>query len=115
MAQQSVQTMKRMERSVLERVRQLFVVMILVGTLVGVVTGIYFTHKGQVAAQTAFEMAKLEQDKVIAKQRRIAKDYQRVQDPDYIAGLARRDYYYSKPGELIFELEDATQSMLYDE
>lgn len=33
-------------------------------------------------------------------------EHERSQDPDYLAKLARRDYYYSKDGELIFDIRD---------
>lgn len=32
--------------------------------------------------------------------------YKHMQDPEYLADVARRDYYYSKPGEIIFDLSD---------
>lgn len=32
--------------------------------------------------------------------------YKHMQDSEYLADVARRDYYYSKPGEIIFDLSD---------
>lgn len=34
-----------------------------------------------------------------------------VNHPDYLADIARRDYYYSKPGEIIFRYELPTEDM----
>lgn len=36
-------------------------------------------------------------------------EYKHMQDPDYLSDVARRDYYYSKPGEIIFELNDGQE------
>lgn len=36
-------------------------------------------------------------------------EYKHMQDPEYLADVARRDYYYSKPGEIIFDLGDVQE------
>ncbi|MBZ6527059.1 septum formation initiator family protein [Aerococcaceae bacterium DSM 111021] len=36
-------------------------------------------------------------------------EYKHMQDAEYLADVARRDYYYSKPGEIIFDLGDVQE------
>ncbi|EPH08785.1 hypothetical protein EKN08_03825 [Facklamia hominis] len=49
-------------------------------------------------AQTAFKQTQ-------NKYQAVQLEYQRSQDPEYLAKLARRDYFYSKEGEIIFDIE----------
>ena len=37
----------------------------------------------------------------------LLQEYLKLQDPEYLAEIARRDYYYAKPGEIIFDLGEA--------
>lgn len=52
------------------------------------------------------ELAKVEHELEQLKQERDALQYtiQRLHDPEYIANLARKYYYLSKEGEIIFEI-----------
>lgn len=52
---------------------------------------------GQV--QTVYQQA-VENNRLAQQERN------QVQDADYMGQIARRDYYYSKPGEIIFQFED---------
>lgn len=42
--------------------------------------------------------------------REAQQEYQLVKDSEYLAQIARRDYYYSKKGEIIFDLEERETS-----
>lgn len=54
------------------------------------------------------ELKAVKQEEKEAMQENIQaqEEYKHMQDPDYLADVARRDYYYSKPGEIIFDLEE---------
>ncbi|AXY26540.1 hypothetical protein CL176_11335 [Suicoccus acidiformans] len=54
--------------------------------------------------QAAYEAARASHQVAVEKNRKTQEEYQRVQSPDYLAEIARRDYYYSKPNEIIFEI-----------
>ena len=88
--------------TVRERIISVVAVLFVVGLLWP-----YFNATSQTATyQQQLDRAKAENKQAVVKQREVVQDYQRVQDPDYLAGVARRDYYYSKPGEIVFILKD---------
>lgn len=43
-------------------------------------------------------------DQAVEKNRQAQQEYNQVQDDEYLEQVARRDYYYSKDGEIIFDL-----------
>ncbi|MBK0348433.1 septum formation initiator family protein [Aerococcaceae bacterium zg-ZJ1578] len=57
--------------------------------------------KEEVMMQLA--QAQIDNKQAVEKNRQAQQEYQQVQDEDYLAQVARRDYYYSKPGEVIFD------------
>ena len=60
--------------------------------------------------QQEYEKAKVTNQQAVENNRLIQEEYQRVNDPEYLADVARRDYYYTKSGEIIFVLpEEANQ------
>lgn len=54
----------------------------------------------------AYQELKLAEEEAMHENIRLQQEYQLMQDPDYLAEVARRDYLYSKPGEIVFDLED---------
>lgn len=60
--------------------------------------------------QAAYEAEQAANKQAVEQNRLIQADYQRVKDPEYIEDIARRDYYYSKEGELIFILPEESQA-----
>lgn len=60
------------------------------------------THSQEIAENYATTQAMHEQ--AIQQNRVVQQEYQKMQDPEYLAEIARRDYFYSKPGEIIFDL-----------
>lgn len=61
--------------------------------------------------QAKFEEAKKHNQQAVEANRQVQAQYQKVNDPAYLEEVARRDYYYSKDGEIIFVLpEDAEES-----
>lgn len=58
-----------------------------------------------------FEEAKHQNQQAVEANRQIQAQYQQVNNPEYLEEVARRDYYYSKDGEIIFILpEDAKET-----
>nr|WP_276931758.1 septum formation initiator family protein [Globicatella sulfidifaciens] len=43
-------------------------------------------------------------NQAVEKNRQAQQEYHQVQDSEYLEQVARRDYYYSKEGEIIFDL-----------
>lgn len=56
-------------------------------------------HQQYTATQELEEEAKVEN--LMSQE-----EYQHMQDPDYLAEVARRDYLYSKPGEIVFDIKE---------
>ena len=54
--------------------------------------------------QTQLEQAKAAQEIAVKQNRELFQATQQMKDPHYLEEVARRDYYYTKPGEVIFEL-----------
>ena len=54
--------------------------------------------------QDQLVQAKAEQELAIKQNRELFQATQQLKDPQYLEDVARRDYYYTKPGEIIFEL-----------
>lgn len=65
----------------------------------------------------AFEEKKLEKaqlteqlEQLQAEEKRLHQDIKNYNDLDYIAEIARRDYYLSKPGETLFKLPESSSN-----
>lgn len=43
-------------------------------------------------------------NQIVEKNRQAQQEFNLVQDEEYLEDVARRDYYYSKEGEIIFDL-----------
>lgn len=67
----------------------------------------YQTRRQENALDEQIESAKSKQGALLEEQRALHQEYQLFTSPDYLAEVARRDYYYSKPGEIIFNIQDA--------
>lgn len=52
-------------------------------------------------------------DQAVEKNRQAQQEFNQVQDEEYLEQVARRDYYYSKDGEIIFDLGE-TESVVED-
>ncbi|MGO4929489.1 FtsB family cell division protein [Fundicoccus sp. Sow4_F4] len=63
------------------------------------------SHSTEVARN--FEQTQQAHNQTVQQNRAVQQEYLRLQDPEYLAEIARRDYYYAKPGEIIFDLGDA--------
>lgn len=61
-------------------------------------------------AAEELELAKQENRQAIEENRQAQLAYQLIQTDDYLAQVARRDYYYSKPGEIIFVMPQESVS-----
>ena len=61
------------------------------------------------ANQAQLEVAQLDYQQAQESLAELNERKQILEDPDYLAQVARRDYYYSKPGEIIFNIESDSQ------
>ena len=59
----------------------------------------------QKLAEENLQEAEIQLNKVQEKNAIIKDEYALSQDEEYVAKVARRDYYYSKPDEIIFDIE----------
>lgn len=53
-----------------------------------------------------YREAQTENERAISEQRQAFQMAKQLENPTFLADVARRDYYYSLPGEIIFELGD---------
>lgn len=97
---------RRKRRGLFRRLTVLAIIAIIFG-------GISF---GTIYAQTSLLEAKRDEKVMLQDQleqlqheeKRLYQDIQNYNDLDYIADIARRDYYLSKPGETLFKLPTQT-------
>lgn len=61
-----------------------------------------------VSAQLASSQATYNQ--LVETNRQAQQEYNQVLDEAYLAEVARKDYYYSKPGEIIFDLGESANN-----
>lgn len=66
---------------------------------------IFTALQAQSVNQENLLQAKAQYQEVQAAHAKLQEEAQRLNDPDYLAQVARKDYYYSKEGEIIFKLE----------
>ena len=57
----------------------------------------------------AYQEVKADQEQAVKENREVFQATQQMKDPAYLEDVARRDYYYTKPGEIIFELGSSHQ------
>ncbi|MGX7092073.1 FtsB family cell division protein [Hutsoniella sourekii] len=83
-----------------------FTLIILIGGMLTLIVGGQFWHtlRQTSVKQAEYEEAKFAYQEALDQNRQVQAEYQHLHDSDYLANVARRDYYYSKPGEIIFEL-----------
>ncbi|MCF6411910.1 FtsB family cell division protein [Pseudalkalibacillus salsuginis] len=84
-------------------------------TVFGVLVVIMFTVMIATLTSQAAQIAEKKEEKQAVEQRleevkaekaQLSDEVNKLQDPDYIGEVARRDYNMSKPGETIFKLPD---------
>lgn len=63
------------------------------------------SHSAEVTRH--FDQTQQAHNQAVQQNRAVQQEYLRLQDPEYLAEIARRDYYYAKPGEIIFDLGEA--------
>lgn len=63
------------------------------------------SHSTEVAQN--FKQTQQAHNQAVQQNRAVQQEYLRLQDPEYLTEIARRDYYYAKPGEIIFDLGEA--------
>lgn len=78
----------------------------IIGVCLSIVPLIQARNESQAITET-LQTTKQAEKEAMQENIQAQEEYKQMQDPDYLADVARRDYYYSKPGEIIFELEDS--------
>ncbi|MGD8192529.1 FtsB family cell division protein [Brevibacillus ginsengisoli] len=86
------------------RIRLVLLVML----LISVWTGYTIYLQSSSLAQSEEDLNKLKQQSMAIKQKQTELTYKasRLNDKEYIAELARKNLYFSKPNEIIFVLPD---------
>lgn len=82
-------------------------IIVLVGSLVLLAVGLPIKDSlSQYRSQeTELKAVKAEYQQAQQRHLELNEALKRLDDPEYLAEIARKDYYYSKPGEIIFNLE----------
>lgn len=80
----------------------------IIGVSLSIVPLIQAINESQSISQT-LQTTKQAEKEAMQDNIQAQEEYKHMQDPDYLADVARRDYYYSKPGEIIFDLEDGQE------
>lgn len=81
--------------------------LVVLGTLL---SALYTQTRTLNAQKQAVAEAKVELDELAHQQKELEEELIRLQDDDYIAELARKNYFYSKDGEIIFNIPEETDS-----
>ncbi|MFZ4454526.1 FtsB family cell division protein [Salibacterium aidingense] len=78
------------------------------GVLLAVVFTVLLTSQWSALEAKKAERAQLEQkmEELKAEEAHLKQEIENYNDLDYIAEIARRDYYLTKPGETLFKLPD---------
>jgi cell division protein DivIC len=105
--QEQLQEQKRRRRKGLIRRMSIFGVLMAAGLIFTVYT--LFTQHSTMNQQQQ-EQAELDQHLVELEQEEVAlrEEKELLQDYDYIAEIARRDYFLTKPGETLFQLPQSS-------
>lgn len=82
---------------------------IVVVVLVSSAWSLYQTVNAYQEQQISLQESKKEYQEAQKLHAQLIEESKLVSDSDYLGQIARRDYYYSKPGEVIFELGQTEQ------
>ena len=108
--QESVQTSSpRQTKQPHSHGRRLIFHVILIGALAFAGIPLWRAYQDQVAAEQAYQEVKAGQEQAVEENREVFQATQQMKEPAYLEDVARRDYYYTKPGEIIFELGSSHQ------
>lgn len=77
--------------------------------VLGASWSLFQTLGKQQATMEHLNQAQAVNRQAVENNRQAQQEFQRVQDSEYLAQIARRDYYYSKEGEIIFDLKEEDQ------
>jgi cell division protein DivIC len=106
--EQELEYEKRKRRGLVRRLSALAIMIIALGS-VGFVTMYAQAHALEEKKQHKLELEeRLEHLKV--EEKRLHEDIKNYNNLDYIAEIARRDYFLTKPGETLFKLPDSSSN-----
>lgn len=96
------------------RVRQLMLSVIAVGVLVSLGATLNQTLIIKAEKESELKSAKVAHQQAVEANKQANQAEKLVQDPEYLADVARRDYFYSKNGEILFVLpEEVSQTEVF--
>ncbi|ARK28457.1 FtsB family cell division protein [Halalkalibacter krulwichiae] len=103
--EQELEREKRKRRGLFRRLVALAIIILILGsasivTLYAQTSSLEGKKEEKQALEERLEQLKLEE-------KRLQQDIENYNDLDYIAEIARRDYYLTKPGETLFKLPDS--------
>ncbi|MFX3624195.1 MAG: septum formation initiator family protein [Ectobacillus sp.] len=101
-SQHTIQTENKSKKRL---VRRLVLFLTFALTVVASISITFYKQHAAVEAQKA-EIRKLkkEAEALTAEEKRLQNEIEKLHDDEYIAKIARRDYFFSKPGEVIFPI-----------
>lgn len=76
--------------------------------IIMLIAGFQLFRSHQIASRLDQDYSRLKHAEEVAMRENIQlqQEYQLMQNPDYLLELARRDYLYSEPGEIVFDLDE---------
>lgn len=97
--------MKESQQQVL-KVRSLIFTLLAFAVIVMAIIPLHRTQLEAEELAVKYRKIQEENEDAIAEHRQAFQMAKQLEDPAFLADVARRDYYYSLPGEIIFELGD---------
>nr|WP_272874477.1 septum formation initiator family protein [Allobacillus saliphilus] len=100
---------KSREKTLLFRRLIAFVVLFLL--IGGLMTTYHFQQRAQMQEkQTEYEQLNEQMEQYTNRNQALKEEVEKLSDIDYLLQIARKDYFFSKDGEIIFKLPDEEPS-----
>ncbi|MBR7554310.1 septum formation initiator family protein [Allobacillus sp. GCM10007491] len=107
--QEKQMAQKSREKTLLFRRLIAFVVLFLL--IGGLMTTYHFQQRAQMQEkQTEYEQLNEQMEQYTNRNQALKEEVEKLSDIDYLLQIARKDYFFSKDGEIIFKLPDEEPS-----
>lgn len=107
----NVQKEKQKRKQMIFRRRRIAVYLVLAGIILFFLTDLLFYQQDRLAAKETEKKALQEQLAEVQEQQEMLKlQISKLEDDEYIAKLARKEYFLSDEGEIIFTIPQGNQS-----